>query len=161
MVKKLMMVALVAMGMLATSCAALQANYEMEQARKAEERQNAGPVMVATPFGPKYCGMSVGQFDVLAQAVDAKSGDDAYQIASSAVRTNAMTSQQIRLLMSYLTFDEYKVKLVNDACLNLCDPENFYSLYSSVTFSDSREKLANCEKLYSSPTLSEFVNGQQ
>ena len=105
--------------------------------------------------------MSVGQFDVLAQAVDAKSGDDAYQIASSAVRTNAMTSQQIRLLMSYLTFDEYKVKLVNDACLNLCDPENFYSLYSSVTFSDSREKLANCEKLYSSPTLSEFVNGQQ
>ncbi|MBS7381543.1 MAG: DUF4476 domain-containing protein [Bradymonadales bacterium] len=161
MVKKLMMVALVAVGMLATSCAALQANYEMEQARKAEERQNAGPVMVATPFGPKYCGMSVGQFDVLAQAVDAKSGDDAYQIASSAVRTNAMTSQQIRLLMSYLTFDEYKVKLVNDACLNLCDPENFYSLYSSVTFSDSREKLANCEKLYSSPTLSEFVNGQQ
>lgn len=156
-----MMVALVAVGMLATSCAALQANYEMEQARKAEERQNAGPVMVATPFGPKYCGMSVGQFDVLAQAVDAKSGDDAYQIASSAVRTNAMTSQQIRLLMSYLTFDEYKVKLVNDACLNLCDPENFYSLYSSVTFSDSREKLANCEKLYSSPTLSEFVNGQQ
>ncbi len=155
------MVALVAVGMLATSCAALQANYEMEQARKAEERQNAGPVMVATPFGPKYCGMSVGQFDVLAQAVDAKSGDDAYQIASSAVRTNAMTSQQIRLLMSYLTFDEYKVKLVNDACLNLCDPENFYSLYSSVTFSDSREKLANCEKLYSSPTLSEFVNGQQ
>lgn len=155
MVKKLMMVALVAVGMLATSCAALQANYEMEQARKAEERQNAGPVMVATPFGPKYCGMSVGQFDVLAQAVDAKSGDDAYQIASSAVRTNAMTSQQIRLLMSYLTFDEYKVKLVNDACLNLCDPENFYSLYSSVTFSDSREKL------YSSPTLSEFVNGQQ
>ena len=149
------MVALVAVGMLATSCAALQANYEMEQARKAEERQNAGPVMVATPFGPKYCGMSVGQFDVLAQAVDAKSGDDAYQIASSAVRTNAMTSQQIRLLMSYLTFDEYKVKLVNDACLNLCDPENFYSLYSSVTFSDSREKL------YSSPTLSEFVNGQQ
>ena len=87
MVKKLMMVALVAVGMLATSCAALQANYEMEQARKAEERQNAGPVMVATPFGPKYCGMSVGQFDVLAQAVDAKSGDDAYQIASSAVRT--------------------------------------------------------------------------
>ena len=161
MVKKLMMVALVAVGMLATSCAALQANYEMEQARKAEERQNAGPVMVATPFGPKYCGMSVGQFDVLAQAVDAKSGDDAYQIASSAVRTNAMTSQQIRLLMSYLTFDEYKVKLVNDACLNLCDPENFYSFYSSVTFSDSREKLANCEKLYSSPTLSEFVNGQQ
>ena len=161
MVKKLMMVALVAVGMLATSCAALQANYEMEQARKAEERQNAGPVMVATPFGPKYCGMSGGQFDVLAQAVDAKSGDDAYQIASSAVRTNAMTSQQIRLLMSYLTFDEYKVKLVNDACLNLCDPENFYSLYSSVTFSDSREKLANCEKLYSSPTLSEFVNGQQ
>lgn len=161
MVKRLMMVALVAVGMLATSCAALQANYEMEQARKAEERQNAGPVMVATPFGPKYCGMSVGQFDVLAQAVDAKSGDDAYQIASSAVRTNAMTSQQIRLLMSYLTFDEYKVKLVNDACLNLCDPENFYSLYSSVTFSDSREKLANCEKLYSSPTLSEFVNGQQ
>ena len=161
MVQKLMMVALVAVGMLATSCAALQANYEMEQARKAEERQNAGPVMVATPFGPKYCGMSVGQFDVLAQAVDAKSGDDAYQIASSAVRTNAMTSQQIRLLMSYLTFDEYKVKLVNDACLNLCDPENFYSLYSSVTFSDSREKLANCEKLYSSPTLSEFVNGQQ
>ena len=161
MVKKLMMVALVAVGMLATSCAALQANYEMEQARKAEERQNAGPVMVATPFGPKYCGMSVGQFDMLAQAVDAKSGDDAYQIASSAVRTNAMTSQQIRLLMSYLTFDEYKVKLVNDACLNLCDPENFYSLYSSVTFSDSREKLANCEKLYSSPTLSEFVNGQQ
>ena len=161
MVKKLMMVALVAVGMLATSCAARQANYEMEQARKAEERQNAGPVMVATPFGPKYCGMSVGQFDVLAQAVDAKSGDDAYQIASSAVRTNAMTSQQIRLLMSYLTFDEYKVKLVNDACLNLCDPENFYSLYSSVTFSDSREKLANCEKLYSSPTLSEFVNGQQ
>ena len=161
MVKKLMMVALVAVGMLATSCAALQANYEMEQARKAEERQNAGPVMVATPFGPKYCGMSVGQFDVLAQAVDAKSGDDAYQIASSAVRTNAMTSQQIRLLMSYLTFDEYKVKLVNDACLNLCDPENFYSLYSSVTFSDSREKLANCDKLYSSPTLSEFVNGQQ
>lgn len=161
MVKKLMMVALVAVGMLATSCAALQANYEMEQARKAEERQNAGPVMVATPFGPKYCGMSVGQFDVLAQAVDAKSGDDAYQIASSAVRTNAMTSQQIRILMSYLTFDEYKVKLVNDACLNLCDPENFYSLYSSVTFSDSREKLANCEKLYSSPTLSEFVNGQQ
>ena len=161
MVKKLMMVALVAVGMLATSCAALQANYDMEQARKAEERQNAGPVMVATPFGPKYCGMSVGQFDVLAQAVDAKSGDDAYQIASSAVRTNAMTSQQIRLLMSYLTFDEYKVKLVNDACLNLCDPENFYSLYSSVTFSDSREKLANCEKLYSSPTLSEFVNGQQ
>ena len=161
MVKKLMIVALVAVGMLATSCAALQANYEMEQARKAEERQNAGPVMVATPFGPKYCGMSVGQFDVLAQAVDAKSGDDAYQIASSAVRTNAMTSQQIRLLMSYLTFDEYKVKLVNDACLNLCDPENFYSLYSSVTFSDSREKLANCEKLYSSPTLSEFVNGQQ
>ncbi len=161
MVKKLMMMALVAVGMLATSCAALQANYEMEQARKAEERQNAGPVMVATPFGPKYCGMSVGQFDVLAQAVDAKSGDDAYQIASSAVRTNAMTSQQIRLLMSYLTFDEYKVKLVNDACLNLCDPENFYSLYSSVTFSDSREKLANCEKLYSSPTLSEFVNGQQ
>lgn len=161
MVKKLMMVALVAVGMLATSCAALQANYEMEQARKAEERQNAGPVMVATPFGPKYCGMSVGQFDVLAQAVDAKSGDDAYQIASSAVRTNAMTSQQIRLLMSYLTFDEYKVKLVNDACLNLCDPENFYSLYSSVTFSDSREKLANCEKLYSSPTLSEFVNAQQ
>ena len=161
MVKKLMMVALVAVGMLATSCAALQANYEMEQARKAEERQNAGPVMVATPFGPKYCGMSVGQFDVLAQAVDAKSGDDAYQIASSAVRTNAMTSQQIRLLMSYLTFDEYKVKLVNDACLNLCDPENFYSLYSSVTFSDSHEKLANCEKLYSSPTLSEFVNGQQ
>ena len=161
MVKKLMMVALVAVGMLATSCAALQANDEMEQARKAEERQNAGPVMVATPFGPKYCGMSVGQFDVLAQAVDAKSGDDAYQIASSAVRTNAMTSQQIRLLMSYLTFDEYKVKLVNDACLNLCDPENFYSLYSSVTFSDSREKLANCEKLYSSPTLSEFVNGQQ
>ena len=161
MVKKLMMVALVAVGMLATSCAALQAKYEMEQARKAEERQNAGPVMVATPFGPKYCGMSVGQFDVLAQAVDAKSGDDAYQIASSAVRTNAMTSQQIRLLMSYLTFDEYKVKLVNDACLNLCDPENFYSLYSSVTFSDSREKLANCEKLYSSPTLSEFVNGQQ
>lgn len=161
MVKKLMMVALVAVGMLATSCVALQANYEMEQARKAEERQNAGPVMVATPFGPKYCGMSVGQFDVLAQAVDAKSGDDAYQIASSAVRTNAMTSQQIRLLMSYLTFDEYKVKLVNDACLNLCDPENFYSLYSSVTFSDSREKLANCEKLYSSPTLSEFVNGQQ
>ena len=161
MVKKLMMVALVAVGMLATSCAALQANYEMEQARKAEERQNAGAVMVATPFGPKYCGMSVGQFDVLAQAVDAKSGDDAYQIASSAVRTNAMTSQQIRLLMSYLTFDEYKVKLVNDACLNLCDPENFYSLYSSVTFSDSREKLANCEKLYSSPTLSEFVNGQQ
>ena len=156
-----MMVALVAVGMLATSCAALQANYEMEQARKAEERQNAGPVMVATPFGPKYCGMSVGQFDVLAQAVDAKSGDDAYQIASSAVRTNAMTSQQIRILMSYLTFDEYKVKLVNDACLNLCDPENFYSLYSSVTFSDSREKLANCEKLYSSPTLSEFVNGQQ
>ena len=156
-----MMVALVAVGMLATSCAALQANYEMEQARKAEERQNAGPVMVATPFGPKYCGMSVGQFDVLAQAVDAKSGDDAYQIASSAVRTNAMTSQQIRLLISYLTFDEYKVKLVNDACLNLCDPENFYSLYSSVTFSDSREKLANCEKLYSSPTLSEFVNGQQ
>ena len=155
------MVALVAVGMLATSCAALQANYEMEQARKAEERQNAGPVMVATPFGPKYCGMSVGQFDVLAQAVDAKSGDDAYQIASSAVRTNAMTSQQIRLLMGYLTFDEYKVKLVNDACLNLCDPENFYSLYSSVTFSDSREKLANCEKLYSSPTLSEFVNGQQ
>ena len=155
------MVALVAVGMLATSCAALQANYEMEQARKAEERQNAGPVMVATPFGPKYCGMSVGQFDVLAQAVDAKSGDDAYQIASSAVRTNAMTSQQIRILMSYLTFDEYKVKLVNDACLNLCDPENFYSLYSSVTFSDSREKLANCEKLYSSPTLSEFVNGQQ
>ena len=155
-----MMVALVAVGMLATSCAALQANYEMEQARKAEERQNAGPVMVATPFGPKYCGMSVGQFDVLAQAVDAKSGDDAYQIASSAVRTNAMTSQQIRLLMSYLTFDEYKVKLVNDACLNLCDPENFYSLYSSVTFSDSREKLANCEKLYSSPTLSEFVNCQ-
>ena len=155
------MMALVAVGMLATSCAALQANYEMEQARKAEERQNAGPVMVATPFGPKYCGMSVGQFDVLAQAVDAKSGDDAYQIASSAVRTNAMTSQQIRLLMSYLTFDEYKVKLVNDACLNLCDPENFYSLYSSVTFSDSREKLANCEKLYSSPTLSEFVNGQQ
>ena len=161
MVKKLMMVALVAVGMLATSCAALQANYEMEQARKAEERQNAGPVMVATPFGPKYCGMSVGQFDVLAQAVDAKSGDDAYQIASSAVRTNAMTSQQIRLLMSYLTFDEYKVKLVNDACLNLCDPENFYSLYSSVTFSASREQLANCEKLYSSPTLSEFVNGQQ
>ena len=161
MVKKLMMVALVAVGMLATSCAALQASYEMEQARKAEERQNAGPVMVATPFGPKYCGMSVGQFDVLAQAVDAKSGDDAYQIASSAVRTNAMTSQQIRLLMSYLTFDEYKVKLINDACLNLCDPENFYSLYSSVTFSDSREKLANCEKLYSSPTLSEFVNGQQ
>lgn len=161
MVKKLMMVALVAVGMLATSCAALQANYEMEQARKAEERQNAGPVMVATPFGPKYCGMSVGQFDVLAQAVDAKSGDDAYQIASSAVRTNAMTSEQIRILMSYLTFDEYKVKLVNDACLNLCDPENFYSLYSSVTFSDSREKLANCEKLYSSPTLSEFVNGQQ
>ena len=161
MVKKLMMVALVAVGMLATSCAALQANYEMEQARKAEERQNAGPVMVATPFGPKYCGMSVGQFDVLAQAVDAKSGDDAYQIASSAVRTNAMTSQQIRLLMSYLTFDEYKVKLVNDACLNLCDPENFYSLYSSVTFSDSREKLANCEQLYSSPTLSEFVNGQR
>ena len=53
MVKKLMMVALVAVGMLATSCAALQANYEMEQARKAEERQNAGPVMVATPFGPK------------------------------------------------------------------------------------------------------------
>lgn len=161
MVKKLMMVALVAVGMLATSCAALQANYEMEQARKAEERQNAGPVMVATPFGPKYCGMSVGQFDVLAQAVDAKSGDDAYQIASSAVRTNAMTSQQIRLLMSYLTFDEYKVKLINDACLNLCDPENFYSLYSSVTFSKNREELANCEKLYSSPTLSEFVNGQQ
>lgn len=109
MVKKLMMVALVAVGMLATSCAALQEYYEMEQARKAEERQNAGPVMVATPFGPKYCGMSVGQFDALAQAVDAKSGDDAYQIASSAVRTNAMTSQQIRLLMSYLTFDEYKV----------------------------------------------------
>ena len=155
------MVALVAVGMLATSCAALQANYEMEQARKAEERQNAGPVMVATPFGPKYCGMSVGQFDVLAQAVDAKSGDDAYQIASSAVRTNAMTSQQIRLLMSYLTFDEYKVKLVNDACLNLCDPENFYSLYSSGAFADSREKLAKCEKLYSSPTWAEFGNGQQ
>ena len=79
MVKKLMMVALVAVGMLATSCAALQANYEMEQARKAEERQNAGPVMVATPFGPKYCGMSAGQFDVLAQAVDAKSGDELFR----------------------------------------------------------------------------------
>ncbi len=167
-VKVLATLASVGMFAVTASCASMQAAYEQEaanrqaqQAQQAAQRQMAVPTATTTPYGTVSCGMTAAAFDALAESVESQIGSDAYQTASIAVRTNPMTAYQIKLLLGYLDFDSDRVKLVNDACLNLCDPQNLYQIFDAITFSSNKEQLANCRNLYVAPTADDFANQQQ
>lgn len=64
-------------------------------------------------------------------------------IAKTALEKNYFSSQQIRELLSFFTFENSKLDLAKYSYNKVCDKQNFYKVYEAFNFDSSIEELKN------------------
>lgn len=67
--------------------------------------------------------------------------NDKYNIAISLFKFNCMTSDQIILVINQLTYDATKVKFAKYAYDYCVDPQNYFKVVNTFTFSSSKNEL--------------------
>jgi len=67
--------------------------------------------------------------------------DDRMSVAEQAIADRCLSVAQIKDLAALFTFEENRLNFVKSVYPRTTDPENFYELNSSFTFSDSKEEL--------------------
>ena len=127
----------------------------VESPKNTIDYTNLGPIILPQspvadprlpPPPPRYCGMTQQQFRTLIESLDGKFDDDKTVVAQAALKTNYVTSAQLRVLLEQFSFDDGKIAVAQTACRELCDPQNAFTIYDVVTFKSSIEKLqAACE----------------
>ncbi len=63
------------------------------------------------------------------------------EIVRTAAKDNFFTSEQVKRIMETFQFDDYKVKAAKILYPRVVDRENFFVVFSTLTYSSSREEL--------------------
>lgn len=129
--------------------------YPTESPKQTIDYTNLGPIILPPsqladprlpPPPPRYCGMAQQQFRTLIGSLDGKFDDEKVVIAQAALKTNYVTSAQLRVILQQFSFDDGKLAVAQTACRELCDPQNAFTMYDVMTFKQNVEKLqAACE----------------
>ncbi|QJX46858.1 DUF4476 domain-containing protein [Hymenobacter taeanensis] len=86
--------------------------------------------------------MSPQDVSQLMQAVQRQSFDDyKLPILRDALRESAIESEDLRQLLSTLTFDRNRVELAKYAYPRVADPQRFYQVYEAFDFQGSVQEL--------------------
>ncbi|HEY3251337.1 MAG TPA: DUF4476 domain-containing protein [Ignavibacteria bacterium] len=64
-------------------------------------------------------------------------------IVKTAVNKNYFSSQQVRELLSFFTFEASKLELAKYSYKRVCDQKNFFKVYDAFNFDSSVEELKN------------------
>lgn len=80
----------------------------------------------------------------LMRALDNASFDNTrMSIAKNALNMNAMSTQQIAMIMREFSFDSYKLEIAKYAYQSCIDQQNYYNLCSEFTFDSNARALMN------------------
>lgn len=89
-------------------------------------------------------GMNPRAFQQLKRSVVNESFDrDRLELLSYAARNGNFNSRQVAELMSYMSFDSYKLKFAKIAYRSTVDQQNYLIVRDGLTFSSNRRKLMN------------------
>ncbi|MBZ0202118.1 MAG: DUF4476 domain-containing protein [Ignavibacteria bacterium] len=64
-------------------------------------------------------------------------------ILKSAIDANSFTSEQLKELLGYFTFEDSKLEIAKYGYKKICDTKNFFKVYEAFTFDSSIEELKN------------------
>ena len=90
----------------------------------------------------QQCGMSDSQFAYFEQSVkDAFFESERIELVKSAAATNSFTVSQVIRIMNIMDFESYKIDTAVIMYHSVCDYNNWYMVYSALTYSSSTEEL--------------------
>ncbi len=93
--------------------------------------------------------MSENSFSKLLESIKSESFEDTkIEILESAASDNYFTCEQLINILKLFSFEDNKIKACKIVYPKLVDKENFHSVYSSFTFSDSKKKIKDWIEKY-------------
>ena len=133
---------MMAVGLMCSACGTMAGSGNYNEGYV--DYSSNGPILIdhgGPRRPPVYCGMDGVAFNNLAQLVKKSYPDrDRLSVALSAAKTNNMTSAQVLAIMQQFDFDDAKVGFAKTAFPLVCDVNNWFVVYSAVTF-DSNKKV--------------------
>lgn len=95
-----------------------------------------------TQYGPVPAYMSDADFSALKGSVNSKSFDSSkLTVAKQAVASDRLTARQVAELMDLFSFESTKLDLAKYSYRHVVDPQNYYVVNDSFTFSSSITEL--------------------
>ena len=92
----------------------------------------------------QQCGMSDSDFANFEQAViDAFMESARMELVRAAVASNSFTVSQVIRIMNIMDFERYKIEAAAVMYNSVCDYNNWYMVYSALTYSSSTTELNN------------------
>ena len=90
----------------------------------------------------QQCGMTDSQFAYFEQSVkDAFFESARMELVQSAAASNSFTVSQVVRIMNIMDFERYKIEAAAIMYNSVCDYNNWYMVYSALTYSSSTEEL--------------------
>lgn len=100
-------------------------------------------------YYPKQTGMSPTQFQDFYKAFEREAFDrDKLKFYQAHAVNTAFTTAQIASLLKTMSFDDNKLLLAKEAYQNVINPEDYYQIEESFTFSSGAEKLREFVKTF-------------
>ncbi len=88
--------------------------------------------------------MKKADFDDLKSSIGNRSFESTNtNILKSALENNYVSSEQLRELLMFFTFETSKLEVAKFAYKRVCDTKNFFKVYDAFTFDSSVEELKN------------------
>ncbi len=92
----------------------------------------------------RYKVMKKEDFSDLKKSVNNRSFETSnVAVLKSAIDANYLTSEQLKELLGYFTFESNKLEIAKHAYKKICDQKNFFKVYEAFTFDSSIEELKN------------------
>jgi hypothetical protein len=92
----------------------------------------------------KYKVMSAENFKDLKSDINNKTFESTnITIVKTAIDKNMFSSEQVKEILSYFTFEDSKLEVAKYAYQKVCDKNNFFKVYSAFYFDSSIEELKN------------------
>lgn len=105
---------------------------------------HTGPVVNCAPPVPAYVGMHPQTFQEVMRAVDNQNfSNSKMAVAKQAISANGISSRQVADMMGLFSFESYKLELAKFAYGYVADPQNYWMVNNSFSFSSSVRELDN------------------
>jgi hypothetical protein len=92
----------------------------------------------------KYKVMKDEDFDDLKRTINSRNFETTnITVVKTAIDKNFLTSEQVRSLLSYFTFENTKLEIAKYSYKKVCDKKNFFKVYDAFNFDSSIEELKN------------------
>ncbi len=96
----------------------------------------------AAPAANTCAAMEAGAFSNAKRSINSKSfADDKKTTARQILRSNCMSTAQIKEVMALFSFEDDKLEFAKTAYDRCSDPQNYWKINDAFTFSDSIEQL--------------------